>query len=403
MRAIKWLVLCGLAAIPILLGLLWLDHNRDTPLPAPTGSFAVGRLLYDWIDDKTVDARAPQPGTKRELLVWIWYPATVGKSAVDDYVPASVRGPALQTSSGLIFRAVNWVFELTRRDLSKVRGHSLRDADVSPQQPAYPVVFMRAGGTREVMGYSTLAEDLASHGYITVGLDAPYRTGRVVFPDGRAMERSSENNLDLVDGEELVDLATKLTNAWSADMRFALDQLERLNASDPSGKFTGRLDLQRVGAFGHSIGGAQALQFCHDDSRCKASIDVDGLPFGSVVREGLLQPVMFLFSDHGGESGSEAREATANFGSMFNHLPTDQWTEIMIRGANHYMFSDDAILRSPPLMRVLRAANVVRIDGSRQVAVAEYSIRTFFDVYLKGAPASELKAPGVYAEIEYLH
>ena len=404
MRAIKWLVFCGLAAIPLLVGLLWLDHNRETSLPAPTGPIAVGRLLYDWVDDKTIDARAPQPGAKRELLAWIWYPAAPGGSAaVDDYVPSSVRGPDSPARGGLIFRALTSLFELTRRDLSKVRGHSFRDAVVSPRQQSYPVVFLRAGGTREVMAYSTLAEDLASHGYVVVGLDAPYRTWRIVFPDGRVMERSPENNLDLVDGEELVDLATKLTNTWSADMGFALDQLERLNASDPSGRFTGRLDMQHVGAFGHSIGGAQALQFCHDDSRCKACIDVDGLPFGSVVREGLSQPVMFLLSDHNGESGSEAHEAAANFGALFNRLPSDRWTELIIRGANHFMFSDDAILRSPPLMRVLRIANVVKIDGARQVAVAEHCIRTFFDVHLKGAPASELHAQAEYPEVQFLH
>jgi hypothetical protein len=54
-------------------------------------------------------------------------------------------------------------------------------------------------------------------------------------------------------------------------------------------------------------------------------------------------------------------------------------------------------------MRVLRIANVVKIDGARQVAVAEHFIRTFFDVYLKGAPASELHAQAAYPEVQFLH
>lgn len=54
-------------------------------------------------------------------------------------------------------------------------------------------------------------------------------------------------------------------------------------------------------------------------------------------------------------------------------------------------------------MRVLRAAAVVRIDSSRQLAVAAYFIRTFFDVNLKGVPASELKTQAEYPEVEYLH
>jgi hypothetical protein len=53
---------------------------------------------------------------------------------------------------------------------------------------------MRAGASLEVASYSTLAEDLASHGYFVVGVDAPYRTGIVAFPDGRVIKRTSENN-----------------------------------------------------------------------------------------------------------------------------------------------------------------------------------------------------------------
>ena len=58
------------------------------------------------------------------------------------------------------------------------------------------------------------------------------------------------------------------------------------------------MDLQRLGIFGHSFGGATALEFCHKDSRCKAVLDMDGIPFGSVVPEGLSKPGMFLLSDH---------------------------------------------------------------------------------------------------------
>src|SRR5205814_3433234 len=165
------------------------------------------------------------------LLVWIWYPSATGQSAVmDDYVPAQMRAAA-GPGGGL------WRF-LTR-DASKVRGHSSRDSDVSPQQRSYPVVIMRGGASAGVVGYSALAEDLASHGYVVVGFDAPYRTGVVVFPDGRVMRRTPENNPELVGGQEFERRAEKLLDAWTADMAFALDQLNRMNGSD--GKFDRRL------------------------------------------------------------------------------------------------------------------------------------------------------------------
>jgi predicted dienelactone hydrolase len=250
-------------------------------------------VIYAWADDATLDALAPVPGTKRELLAWIWYPSVAGGQSVviDDYVPAPMRAAAGPARGVLSF--------LTR-DPSKVHAHSARNSDVSPQQRSYPVVIMRAGASAGVMNYTTLAEDLASHGYVVVGFDAPYRNGVVVFPDGRVMRETPENNPELCaerKGEERARCINKLLAAWTADIAFVLDRLERLNTSDASDKFMGRLDMTRVGVFGDSFGGAQAAQFCHDDSRCKAGIDIDGRPFGSVIREGIYRPFMFLLSD----------------------------------------------------------------------------------------------------------
>lgn len=298
--------------------------------------------------------------------------------------------------------------QFVTRDLSRVRTHSIGDAEVSPQQRSYPVVLMRAGLAALTIDYTSLAEDLASHGYVVVGFDAPYRSFVVVFPDGRVIARAPQNNADLGGGSVQEHLANKLVQAWSADMGFALDQLERLNTSDPSGKFLGRLDMQRVGVFGHSLAGATALQFCHDDSRCKAGIDVDGAPLGSVIAEGVTQPFMFLLSDHAGESADaqtpeSIRQAGANIFSIYDRLPGDRRLMIKIRGAGHYMFSDDgAMLKSPLVMRVIRTLGIVRIDGRRQVAVTEHYVNIFFDVYLKGALASELRAQPEYPEIEYV-
>ncbi len=74
-RPVRWLIkavaavvmLCVLG-ITVLLGLLLLDHNRDTTLPTPSGPFAVGRTTFGWSDASQADRLAPQRGTKREFL-----------------------------------------------------------------------------------------------------------------------------------------------------------------------------------------------------------------------------------------------------------------------------------------------------------------------------------------------
>jgi predicted dienelactone hydrolase len=399
MKAVAAAVMLSVLGITVLLGLLLLDHNRDTTLPTPTGPFAVGRTTSVWSDADHSDPMAPKPDNRRELLAWIWYPAAHGESSqtMADYLPTTWRIAVEHQRGGVIN-------QLFTRDLSRVRTHSISDAEVSPQQRSYPVVLMRAALAGLVSGNTSLAEDLASHGYFVVGFDAPYRSSVVVFPDGSTIERAPQNNADLLAGLEQEQLATRLVQAWSADMGFALDQLERLNATDSSGRFLGRLDMQRVGVFGHSLGGATALQVCHDDSRCKAGIDVDGAPLGTALRDGVTQPFLFLLSDHQSEPDAETRQVKANIRSIFDRLPGDRRLWIMIRGANHFGFGDDvAMLKSPLLMRVLRMVGIVNLDGRRQIAVTAHFINTFFDVYLKAAPASELKNQPQYPEVEYVY
>jgi len=128
----------------LLLTLLWRERNQPVELPIPTGTFAVGRAIYDWIDHTTVDTLAPVPGTKRELLVWIWYPSDPGQSGTpDDYVPAQMRA-AIGPAQGLM--------SYVTRDVSKVRRIVFANPDLPAQPKSYPVVIIRAGASAGVVG-----------------------------------------------------------------------------------------------------------------------------------------------------------------------------------------------------------------------------------------------------------
>lgn len=398
-KVLAGLVLVLVAALAGLLCILWLDHTRATSLPTPSGPFAVGRTTMVWRDTTGLDAMAPRPGVERELFVWIWYPADTQPSSakVDDYLPPAWR-KAIDDELSPVLRL------FVTRDLSKVHAYSYRDAAVSSAQKPYPVVLLRAGAAAQITQYTCLAEDLASHGYVVVGFDAPYRTFTTVFPDGRVISRAAQNNVELAGGVRQVKLATKLSQAWSSDMSYALDQLEELNASDPSGRFNGRLDLQRVGVLGHSLGGATALEFCHDDLRCKAGIDLDGLPLGDIAQEGVTQPFMFLLSDHGREPESVRGPVLSDIRAIYDRLPADKRVWISIRGAGHFLFADDAMLQLPLLRSVLHRLGVMPLAGRRQVEITEHYISAFFDVYLKTtASAVSLKQNSRYPEVVFVN
>ena len=157
MTKFRGLSIAAGAGVVVLFGSLAINHSAETTLPVPTGKFPVGRTTLDWVDDA--------PNTKRELLAWIWYPSEPS-SVKEDYLTGPLRSE-VDHDRGILDG------ELLTRDLSKVHAHSFRNADVSRQQRSYPVVIMRGGASLEVWNYSTLAEDLASHGYIVVGFDAP--------------------------------------------------------------------------------------------------------------------------------------------------------------------------------------------------------------------------------------
>lgn len=351
-----------------------------------------------WRDTTALDAMAPRPGTKRELFVWIWYPADRQPSSAkfDDYLPAAWRRAIADELSPVLRLFVT-------RDLSKVHAHAYRDASVSSEQKPHPVVLVRAGAAAQITQYTCLAENLASHGYVVVGFDAPYRSFTTVFPDGRVILRSSQNNVELASGSQQVKLATQLTRAWSSDMSYALDQLEKLNAYDPSGQFTGQFDLQKVGALGHSLGGATVLQFCHNDSRCKAGIDMDGLPLGDMAREGVVQPFMFLLSDHSREPNAASGPVLSDIRAIYDRLPADKRLWISIRGAGHFLFGDDAMLQLPLVRSLLHQLGLMPLTGRRQVEITEHYVSVFFDVYLKGtASAASLKQQSGYPEVEFI-
>jgi dienelactone hydrolase len=345
-----------------------------TSLPALTGRFAVGRTSFDWVDETRMDTQAPDKGVRRELTVWVWYPASIGKSSKSaEYLPAAWRGPFLQRQPKV------------RRDLSRdpalVVCHSFADADVAPNQRRYPVVLVKPGGGTLALQYTALCEDLASRGYVVVASDSPYSTSVVVYADGRVVAAGKSVDSMISDKSAVASLL----HQWVLDDRFILDRLAILDKSDPSRKFRGRLDLGRVGVFGHSFGGATAAEFCREDPRCKAGIDIDGQPFGEVVETGHKRPFMFLLSDHSGEDGAEGSQIRLNIKAIREKSSPSGYLATL-RGAGHFSFSDLGLLMDLPGDQ--RKGPFGKIEGPRGIEAASACIAAFFDVSLKGAKPS---------------
>ena len=280
-----------------------------------------------------------------------------------------------------------------------VHPHAFFNNDISPERTKYPVVLFKPGLGALSTDYTTLIEDLASHGYIVVSSDAPYSSFLVVFHDGRVITRTVEGNPgDIASSDKREILLNKLIQIWSADLKFELDKLEELNVTDPLGKFAGRLDLDAVGVFGHSFGGATAAQFCHEDPRCIAGIDIDGAPYGDVIQTGIDKPFLFILSDHQGETGPEIQKIHDDIQSITDQL-SNKVTQITHFGFRViFNFSDAALLKEPHLSRLVGA--IGSIDERRALAITTDYVRGFFDRYLNNTPDILLDGPSTsYPEV----
>ncbi len=109
----------------------------------------------------------------------------------------------------------------------------------------FPVIVFShgLGGTRE--GYTYLGRHWASHGYVSVhlqhiGSDDSVWKGKPNPLD--ALRQSLKNPIHAINRP--------------ADVRFAIDQVEKMNDKGP---LQGRLDLERIGMAGHSFGAYTTL------------------------------------------------------------------------------------------------------------------------------------------------
>ncbi|OBZ09160.1 hypothetical protein [Bacillus sp. FJAT-26390] len=253
---------------------------------SPTGTYAVGTVTYHWIDLKREEAYSKDPEDHRELMVQVWYPSPEGeKGKKNSYVPYL---PRFSQEISKQFGVPAFLLQY----LHLVKTHATVQSKLSEAAPKYPIVLFSPGmgGTRFQNMFQV--EELASHGYIVVGMEHTYLSVATVFPDGKTTGFRKMNLLDLSSSDKMTsEIIVK-------DIQFVLDQIEGLNREDSTGPFKGRLDLDRIGIFGHSLGGAAAAQMLLLDPRVKAGINMDGTFFGEPIpKSGLKKPFMLMNSE----------------------------------------------------------------------------------------------------------
>ncbi|MFJ5711536.1 alpha/beta hydrolase family protein [Streptomyces sp. NPDC093105] len=333
-------------------------------MPAPTGSYGVGSSVLHLVDRSRTDPWVPTADA-RELMVTLHYPASR---------PGRPARYATDDEARLLLEAVSVDDPALERQVARARTHSA--VEVRPAPGRHPLVVLSPGFGMARYTLTSLAEDLASRGYVVASLDHAYESSGTSFPGGRTLTCVACT----VMGDSGWSKGTLVTGTRAADTRFVLD---RLTGSRPAWKYASSIDASRIGMAGHSVGGASAVPAMAADRRIDAGVNMDGTFWDTLPADGLGgRPFLLLGADahHRPSSGD------ASWDTTWKGLSGDKYW-LTVDRADHLGFSD-----APVLLRHL-GLPYGDLAAERAVAVTRAYVAAFFDEHLRDREQPLLDGP----------
>lgn len=372
-----------------------------TKMPAPEGPYAIGVAVKGFTDPSRPEIHAADTAARREILARIWYPA------------ASVEGcRAMPYFSKPLIKALGKHMGFPEFLLSQAPSHSFIDAPIGSASTRWPViVFAHGFGSYDRQNLSQM-EELASLGFVVVSLSFPYESALCEFPDGRLVEEASGGDIQTVlgmarDQKALVarlvplykavhdapDAASRLAamrklqddpynramgpllETRFADAVYVLEHLDELNALPT---LNGRLDTQRVGFYGHSFGGALAMEIAlRRPDLIKAVVDMDCFVYDS-SRSGVTSlkvPTLFMYSTD--QKFASVRIPSDGINDLYARDASAPVWSLSYIGSGHYNFSDSGYIGMLKGMGMNGPG-----DGYALGLVIRKQLSAFFDKYL---------------------
>lgn len=368
-------------------------------LPAPTGKLSIGTTRWVVTDASRDESFAP--GKKREVEIVAWYPSA---------------GPAGATTAPYLRNGMEEALSFARlaklgdafNGLAAVKTHATLDAAPAASPSRFPVIVFQHGYTGLPSSHTSLLEDLASHGWAVLNVIHPYEATASMLADGTVVTFTDEKNamrpgiMDVLnewgpEGSTMDKIVAATDDAekerlmrgylgalkntdqvvkrWVLDVKFALDHLPNTGAA---GRLAARLDLTRLGAAGHSMGGVAGAQLCVEDRRCKAALNLDGIPqYGTMIDAPMPAPFLMVYSGRAGRAGAS---------DLIYRRAASKYYRVDVKDTLHLDFTDMNYWGGPLRQRGAYG----KIDPARAAEITRTVVREFFGQEILKQPSALL-------------
>ncbi len=326
---------CVLVTFCILPGVLF-PQFREV---ASTGALAVDTQSVTFVDASRIDPFS-QKGENRKLTVQFWYPSDVGDTE------------------------------------------------------SFPLVVFSHGAFGYRGSNLSTFEDLASNGYVVCSIDHSYHSFFAQHTDGSStlVDMNFLNDaVNITNGVYDEKTAYDKTHEWlalrTADMNFVLDEILHNESGKMPEVISSRIDPDKIGLFGHSLGGATAAQLGRERQDVDAVAVIDGTMFGEEVafengsavltEEPYPVPLLNLYNE---DHYNDAHQVGLSYDNLSASAHAVEAYDVVIRGSGHLNFTDLPLF-SPALARILGTGSV---NSRYCIETMNQIVLEFFNHALKG-------------------
>lgn len=369
-------------------------------LPLPTGNYSVGAFSYH-LKTTAPETITSEPNDKRALMLKIWYPAIIENEPIETYLSKAERVGFAQ-KYGLPAVTFNY--------LDYIETHTYQEPRIA--EGKFPVLVFSPGINSNATGYYSLLEELSSHGFIIININPSYESTGSLYPDGtmqfydQAFDKrhntqdmgklaweSTQNYLKANSKQEEFDAVEKLlrnyvandiTLRWAKDISLVIDQLKNIGSTK---NLIQHINLEKIGVFGHSQGGAAAGQVLIDDSRITAGLNLDGVQWGTILDTSFSKPFAYLSSDW------EKDHPNLNE-HLYRNGSSTHFYEGKILRSGHASFMDIPLMINIPIINEAGS-----IDPYLAHKISSTLVLHFFEKYLKNQPHELLELSNTFENL----